>query len=345
MVIENVGVVAMDEIELTETELFIKRLFVQGDYKQFADKHQIQRDDINRILSEVSLFLCKNKIPCSLALILKPIEESQDVFVSHTGSGASYIINSQYVKTINEPDNPEKVTTQPGVLSKPKLFTGKIKKDDTLVLCSENLAELDINFFQRIVLSSHGPEEICKKILRAISETGKLYNISVAAYNGSGTKRKTNKIRISIKMILLITIPLFLIIFGLIIFNLSSVTEIKPDETSPISTMESLNIPTEFNKDTIIQPPSPPPQIDEEKNLVTKPMDIVKKIKKLNFIVNGSVVMVSNWESVKQDILYINWDNGITDKKRVHKYPDYSSIPSSVKVTYKDNTTKSYTLK
>ena len=50
-------------------------------------------------------------------------------------------------------------------------------------------------------------------------------------------------------------------------------------------------------------------------------------------------------EALKQEILNINWDNGITDKKSIHKYPDYTSIPSSVKITYKDNSIKSYRIK
>jgi hypothetical protein len=55
--------------------------------------------------------------------------------------------------------------------------------------------------------------------------------------------------------------------------------------------------------------------------------------------------MISNWESIRQDILDINWGNGITDKKRIHKYPDYTSIPSSVNVIYKDHSTRSYRIK
>ena len=55
--------------------------------------------------------------------------------------------------------------------------------------------------------------------------------------------------------------------------------------------------------------------------------------------------MISNWESVEQEILYINWDKGLHDKKGIHKYLDYKRIPSSVKITFKDNSTKSYNIK
>jgi hypothetical protein len=55
--------------------------------------------------------------------------------------------------------------------------------------------------------------------------------------------------------------------------------------------------------------------------------------------------MISNWELVKQQVLYINWGKGIAENNNIHKYLDYSSIPTSVKVTFKDYSTKSYNIK
>ena len=86
---------------------------------------------------------------------------------------------------------------------------------------------------------------------------------------------------------------------------------------------------------------------------VVKPREKVKETvasdnityKNVNFLVNGSVVLISNWESVGTGIRRINWDDGKSDKKRIHKYTDYRSIPSSVTVTFKDNTTRSYKIK
>ena len=341
-IIENIGDVAVNELESTEAELFIKRLFVQSDYIQYADKFQIVRNDLKKVLYEASSFLYKNKIPCTIALILKPVKGLRDILISNTGTGGSYIINSQSVNKLNEDNS----------LEKPQLFTGKLKKEDTLLLCSESLsASLDRNFIQRLVQSSNGPEEVCKKILHTASGTGRKENISVAAFNGSGTKRIPEKKWISDKNLLLIIVPLFFLLIGFIIYYLSSGTNEKPLVSSPVKALESSKLPPVIMKDTVSQPTDINTQIPSGSSKLLKeeiekaPENIVKKIKNINFIVNGSLVMISNWESVKQDVLYINWDNGITDKKRIHKYLNYTSIPSSVKVTFKDNSTKSYRVK
>jgi hypothetical protein len=367
MVIDNIESAPVDELALTEAELFIKRLFVQGDYKNYADKFQINRDDLKRILYEASAFLGRKKnIPCAIALILKTVkEEYREVIVSRTGTGASFIINSQEVRILVEDSTPSAETITPASQSEPmetpQLFTGKLKKEDTLLLCSESLsAVLDLNFMQRTVIASKGPEEVCKKLLHSASGTGRKVNISVAAYNGAVIRRNPDKERISTKTLLFISIPVILILIGFLIYNLASGSKEKPVETSPVETFESLKLPQEIRKDSIVQPSDISSQIPADndnvkkpednakkikKETIKKPLDIVKKINNVNFIVNGSVVMISNWESVKEDILQINWDNGITDKKSIHKYPDYTSIPSTVKITYKDKTTKSYKVK
>jgi hypothetical protein len=364
MVIDNIVDHTVDELELTEAELFIKRLFVQGDYKHYADKFQINREDLKRILYEASVFLGKKYIPCTIALILKSVEESRDIYVSYTGTGASFIINSRAVRLLNAEGKPGKIITQsvqPGSLEKPQIFAEKLEKGDTLLLCSESLsAELDRNFIQRVVISSNGPEEVCKKLLHSFSGAGRKDNISVAAFNGSVTRKNPNKYSISNKTLLLIFIPLLLILVGLLIYKFSSWTKEKPVKVSPIDNFESLNLPPVIKKDIIVQPSGIVTQIPADKDTVNKPeetvtkikkeiiktpLENVKKLKNVNFIVNGSVVMISNWESVKQEILNINWDNGITDKKSIHKYPDYTNIPSSVKVTYKDYSTRSYRIK
>jgi hypothetical protein len=340
--IENIGGIAVNELESTEAELFIKRLFVLGDYKQYADKFQIDRNDLKKILYEASAFLCKNKIPCTIALILKPGKDLRDILISHTGTGVSYIINSQFVSIFNEDS----------AFEKPQLFAGILKKDDTLLLCSESLSVTsDHNFIQRLVKSSNGPEEVCKKILHTASGTGRKENISVAAFNSSGTKRIEENKWISDKNLLFIIIPLFFLLIGFIIYYLSSGTNEKPLVSSPVKSFESSKLPLAIEKDTLSQITGTNTPIPTDNNRILKkeivktPENIVKKIKNVNFIVNGSVVMISNWESVKQEVLYINWDNGQTDKKRIHKYPDYTSIPSFVRVTFKDNSTKSYRVK
>jgi hypothetical protein len=366
MIIDNKGGTALTELELTETDLFINRLFVQGDYKQYADKFQINRNELKKILFEASAFLCKNEIPCTIALIMKVVDGSRNVFVSRTGSTSSYIINSQSVIILNDSGDLGDATNQAGLLEKPQLYSGKLNKEDTLLLCSENLsAELERNFIQRIVVSSKSPEEVCKKLLHSAAGNGRKDNISVAAFNGSGSKRIPNKERVSNKTLLLIIIPLFLILIGVIIYKLSSGTK-ELVTNSPTNTFDSVRAPIVVEKKDDVQPPKTEIQKPAEKitlskpedNVkkitnrnsvdkitISKPVDNVKKITNINFIVNGSVVMISNWESVKQEILSISWDKGITDKKRIHKYSDYTSIPSSVKVTYKDNSTKNYKIK
>jgi hypothetical protein len=361
MIIDQMIDPPIDELAVTEAELFIKRLFVQGDYKQYAEKFQIDRNDLKRILYEASVFLGNKNIPFTIALILKPEEDGREVYVTRTGSGASFIINSQAVRELNEDDTPEEAFTpliHPIKLEKPLLFYGTLTKEDTLLLCTENLsASLDLNFMQRTVISSKGPEEICKKLLHAASGTGRKDNISIAVFNGSVTKKNQNKKRISNKSLLLMVIPSLLVLLGLLIYHLTAGKE-KP-MVSPQSISAEPKAPGVVGKNTIVQPSVLDTKVPDTKDLVKKEEDvkkpekdiikpqeeIVKINKSVNFIVNGSVVMISNWESVNKNISYISWDIGTVDKKRIHKYADYTRIPSSVKVTFKDNSTMSFKVK
>jgi hypothetical protein len=346
MVVDNIDGEAISEIEFTETELFINKLFVQGEYKQYADKFQINRDDLKRILLEASEFLCKNKIPCTIALILKPVKETRDIFVSRTGTGSSYIINSQSVLVLNDSGDLGDVTSRPGLLERPQIFSGKISKEDTILLCTESLsAELDRNFIQRTILSCNGPEEASKKLLHSASMKGKKENISIAAFNGKEISRQPKRERISTKTLIIITIPLFVILIGLVIYRLTSETkEISPETNLPLNTFDTTGLPRVVEKKNIVPPPARETKIPVAINTVKKTTVHLTK-NNVNFIVNGSVVMISNWESIRQDILAVNWGNGITDSKRIHKYSDYTSIPSSVKVTYKDHSTRTFRIK
>ena len=100
MIIDYQEGVPVDELELTEAKLFINRLFIKGDYRHYADKFQINRDDLKGILYEASAFLGNKNISCTIALILKPVEKSRKVFVSCTGNGIPFIINSQSLHNI-----------------------------------------------------------------------------------------------------------------------------------------------------------------------------------------------------------------------------------------------------
>ena len=149
-------------------------------------------------------------------------------------------------------------------------------------------------------------------------------------------------------------------VFQFLIHNFSSGKKEQSIKTVPINAFETSKLPPEIKRDSIVQPNDSDTQVNQhndieskssdnlktvKKQIIKTPKIIAKKYKNVNFIVNGSVVMISNWESVEQEILYINWDKGLQDKKRFHKYLDYKRIPSSVKITFKDNSSKSYNIK
>jgi hypothetical protein len=350
MIIDSNSDSTVSDLELTETELFINRLFVQGDYKQYADKFKIDREDLKRILHEASLFLNKNNIQGTIALILKPVAELREAFIACTGTSNAYIINSNLIKIINDTQTISDILTQPVSGKKSRIFSVKLDNNDNIILCSANLSNvLDNDFIQRTVITSNGPEEACKKLLHSASLAAKKDNISIASYNSKGTKRPPVKNKVSTKTILIIIIPLFLILIGIVIYRLSSGTTEYINTNSPVNTPKPSKQPPviqtpEIEKKNNFQPSNTETQTPSDQDVIKKSPDKIKKID-IDFIVNGSVVMISNWESIRQDILYIKWDNGITDKKRIHKYASYTDIPSSIKVTYKDYTTKNYSIK
>jgi hypothetical protein len=380
MLTESIDGVVGDLLALTEAELFIKRLFVQGDYKHYADKFKLDRSDLKRILFEASIFLSKKKISCSIAIILKSSGENREIIVSRINSGSAYIINTQEVRLLTEDDSYENIISEveePEEFVRPQLFRGKLNQEDTLLLCSETLSEaLELKFVQRIVNSSKGPEEICKKLLHSAAQTGRKDIISVAVFNGSVVKKNLIKGRISNKNLLLIILLPFLIVIGFIIYNVSSGSKDKQSEKAPVETFDFPSPPpVETTKNSNVHPSdleTRKPKDDEvalvpknndkiikktitklpakevkkvKKEVVEAPEETLAKFKKVNFLVNGSVVLISNWESVRKGIKSVNWENGISDKKRIHKYSDYSNIPSSVKIIFMDNSTKSYSIK
>jgi hypothetical protein len=361
MITDKVKDSNVDELALKEAELFVKRLFVQGDYKHFAEKLQLNRDDLKTILYEASLFLSKKNIQCSIAIILKSIEENRQVFVSRTGTGSFFIINSQSVRVLNLESRPGDILDNKGPLEKPQLYIGKMKREDTLLLCSENLNEvIELPLMQRIIISSKSPEEMCKNLLHSASVAERKDNISIAVFNGE-FKRKSLGIQwLSRKIILFIITPLLLILIGFLIYNLSIGAREKPSKIKPFDTFESLNLSSKIKENNPTQPLSLDTPKSSKEDSVKKPINNIKKNKneKVNtskkiekkltnpkFIVTGSVVLISNWELVKQGILFINWESGISYIERFHKYADNQSIPPSVKVTFIDHSTKIYNIK
>jgi len=65
----------------------------------------------------------------------------------------------------------------------------------------------------------------------------------------------------------------------------------------------------------------------------------------INFMINGSIVMITNWGSVRKDVKYISWKPNQASKNKIHRYSDYTQIPTSVSVTFKDNSTRVFTIK
>jgi hypothetical protein len=127
-----------------------------------------------------------------------------------------------------------------------------------------------------------------------------------------------------------------------------------------VVSLESLNLPSKIKGNNTTKSLSTDTQLSAKKNVVKNSLndekkskkeldktsiDINKKFPNVNFTMTGSVVIISNWESVKKEILFINWETGISYIEEFHKYIDYQSIPNTVKITFKDHSTKTYTIK
>jgi hypothetical protein len=353
MIIENVE---DSNADVKEAELFIKRLFVQGDYKHFADKLQLSRDDLKSILIEAASFLGKKNLHYSIAIVLKSVDENREVLVSSTGTGMFFIINSQLVRVLNMESPAGDTFNNPGSFEMPRLYIGKMKKNDTLLLCSESLtAVIELHLIQRIVLSSKNPEDACKKLLLSASMSERKIRFSVAIFKDAVKGRKLDFQRPLFKTISILLIPLFLILIAFLIYNLVFRNKEKPSENITVSSFESLNLPAKVKKDSDIKPLNTISQTVANEDSIKNPINIIKKSKKeidkssadnkkkiinVNFKVTGSVVVISNWELIKQDILFINWESGISYNENYHKYLDSQSIPPSVKITFKDHSSK-----
>jgi hypothetical protein len=261
-------------------------------------------------------------------------------------------------------------------LIKPQLFSGKLKKEDTLILCSESLSSaLEIKFIQRIVNSSKAPEEVCKKLLHSAAQTAGREAYSVAVFSGLVKKKHPVKVKIPNKYYLPIILVPVLIVAGFLIYYFSYGSKDKHLEKVPVSSVEPINPPAVINKDSVAGTTVMEPRDTKKNEMVPEPVKNIKKAgkeitetdidnakktkkvvesppvniapinKNLTFLVNGTVVLVSNWESIAPAVKNINWGNGVTDRNNIHKYSDYASIPSSVRVTFKDNTVKSFKIK
>ena len=119
------------------------------------------------------------------------------------------------------------------------------------MLSSESLSSgMQLNQIKTIVSSSKGPEEACKKLLHSASQTGGKENISVAIFNGAVTKRIPVKRRISFKTLMLILVPVFIILLGVLIYNISSGNKSKNLDKPPVDTFESLHLTPIVPKET-----------------------------------------------------------------------------------------------
>lgn len=311
----------------------------------------LDKNDLKSILFNVSLSLSKKNIPCAVALILKSENETRDVIVSRIGTGKFFIINSQSVSILSPYDNPNDVSNKLDFLLKPQLLVGKLRKEDKFLICSDVLpALLELNQIQNIVNSYKSSQEICKKLLHYASRSERKDDISVAVFNGDVKIRKPGFQHVSINY-LFIFIPIILILIGFFIYFLTVGTSEEQSDLISLDTFESLKLPTVIKKDTNIQFLSSSHSIHLNGDSVKKTTnqkttsEIPKKLTMVNFTVTGSVVIISNWEFVKKEILFINWETGVSYNDGYHKYADPTSIPPSVEVTFIDNSTKIFKIK
>jgi hypothetical protein len=325
----------LEDIALQEAERLVKNIFVLGEYKLIAEQNNIDRNDIKKMLSQVFLDINKQLISFTVVLIMNPKKGFREVYIGYAGIGTCYKINSYEVKrlTTNEKDKIE-ITLE------------KINKEDLILLCSSEVAEvLDNKLMQRSIVLLRHAEEFCKRIIFDSYNKVGVGNFSAAVYVESNqTALERKKIKFS-RSVLLSGIIVMSVICGILINNFALKTKESPDvlkKKYKSSLMYSTPIVINQTPHEVLVSESPP------KSLLDSKTSLVKKTNnnwKVNFLTNGSVVMITNWSTIGKDIKYINWEPNKRNKKRIYKYPDYTQIPSSVRIIFKDNSTKIFKIK
>jgi hypothetical protein len=321
-----------EDIALQEAEQVIKDMFVLGKYKLVAEKNHINPDDIKKILPQVYLLMNRESISFTIALIMKPEDGFRDVYIVHAGMGKCYKINSNEVKSLSPEERDKK-----------EIIVEKLKKEDAFLLCSCDVAEsLDNKFVQQAISLFREPEELCKRIIFASYNKTGLGNYSVAVFIERNKTIKERKKKRVTRFAVLSGIILVLVASWIVINNFA------------FKTIEPLDIINKKDNSTLVD--TPPVIINQTPHKVLVPdlpkisvkdfrTEQVKKTtntRNVDFMINGSVMMITNWS---KDIRYINWEPNQRSKKRIHKYSDYTQMPGSVMVTFKDNSTRVFKIK
>jgi hypothetical protein len=324
-----------DDIALQEAEQLIKKMFVLGEYRLLAEKYFINPDDIRKIMPQVFLLLNRQLISFTIALIMKPENNIRDVYIAQEGMGKCLKINMNEVKKIT-----------PEVKGKKEIITEKLHKDDAFLLCSCEVADsLDNKVLQHALSIFKEPEDLCKKIIFTSYNKLGVGNFSAAVFverNKSVWERKKKSVT---RWSVIASIIVLLAAIGLAINTFL----FKPDESIIINKKKDnssliVNPPVIINQapHRVFVPSAPPKTV---KNSKTLPAKKTINNKNVAFMLNGSVVMITNWGAVGKDIKYINWEPNQRSKNRIYKYPDYTNIPSSVTVTFMDNSVRVFRIK
>jgi len=325
----------LEEIVLQETEQLVKNMFVSGEYLDVAKKNNINPDDIKKLLPLVILLINRKMISFTIVLIMKPEKGFRNIYIGYSGMGVCCKINSREVKVIT----PEEIDSK-------EVISEKLNKDDAFLLCSLEVADsLDNKFFQQAFNIFRDPEEFCKRIIFAAYNKAGVGNFSAAVFLEKHKTVWQRKKKILSKKAVVIGIVLLFVALGIAINTILT----KPKDNTEISTKKEYYSPN--NTPSVIIDKTPHKVIVPEMRSIpvkTSGSLHVKKINNnhnINFMINGSVVMVTNWSSVGKDVKSISWEPNQYSKSRIHKYSDYTQIPRTVAVTFTDNSTKVYRIK
>jgi hypothetical protein len=320
---------------LQETEKLIKDMFVMGEFRSVAEKYHINQHEIRKILYQVILMMNIPLISFNIALIMKPEDGNRDVYIGHGGMGICYKINSNEVTRLT----PEEKNT-------PEITSEKLKKEDAFLMCSCEVADsLDNKYAQQTLNFYREPEELCKKLIfSSYNKTG-VGNFSAAVFvertkhvSGQKKKRIIRNVVIGIVILLLTTA-------GFFINEYISKTKEQEAIRGKIDSSPQTNTPPVSINETPHEVLIPDKSTKSTEDQVEEQAKKINNNRNVDFMVNGSVVMITNWNAVGKEIKYINWEPNQRSKKRIHKYSDFTQMPGSIRIIFKDNSTRDFSIK
>ena len=322
------------ESSLQENEDIIKSMFVGGEYKTVVINNNLEPADFRKILYNVILLLKRKSVSFTIALIMKPQNGVRDLYLGHAGMGMCYKINLNDV-----------IRLTPDEKNKKEITAEKLKKGEAFLLCSCEVAESTDNITLIQALSMFGdPEELCKKIIFTSYNKKGTGNHSAAVFVDRDKpvwkRNKKNFARITITLSVLV----LLAAVGLVISNFVLNVPTPAEMNSNVTTAAPVNSPPVSINQTpheVVLPVKPKKAFKEYNSA---PVQKISNYLNVSFMVNGSVAMITNWSSVGKEIKYINWEPNKGSKNKIHKYSDYTQIPGSITVIFKDNSTRTFRL-